>query len=480
DGLASYFPPRNGDTQNGSDTLTAYLLASAHEAARLNPAFALADEVRAPMERGLIDFVEGRIERTFWSPRKDLEMRKLAAIEALSRYGKAQARMLDSITIAPQQWPTHAVIDWMSVLQRLQGVPQRSERLAQAQQILRSRLNYQGSQLAFTTEQDDDWWWLMQGGDLNSARLLLAVIDNPAWKGDIARLANGFMARQQNGAWRTTTANLWGGFALARFSAAFEATPVAGSTQASLGGEQASVDWAKVKQAKASDASGAAHQTSWFGAPNAPGNWQGNRMFLPWGQADKADKGAQSLSLSLSHKGSGKPWLTLQSLAAVPLQAPVVAGYTIQKTVTPIEQANKTLPAGQYTRGDVLRVTLQVSASAPMTWVAITDPIPAGATILGSGLGRDSAIATQGEKSSGAGWSAFEERSFESFRSYYEYLPKGTVKMQYTLRLNNVGDFALPPSRVEALYAPEMFGAAPNARVQVLAAPLPAASSPSK
>ena len=30
--------------------------------------------------------------------------------------------------------------------------------------------------------------------------------------------------------------------------------------------------------------------------------------------------------------------------------------------------------------------------------------------------------------------------------------------MEYTVRLNNVGDFALPPSRVEALYAPEMFG----------------------
>jgi uncharacterized protein YfaS (alpha-2-macroglobulin family) len=471
DGLVSYFPPRNGDTRHGSDTLTAYLLASAHEAARLNPAFALADEVRAPMERGLIDFVEGRIERHFWSPRKDLDMRKLSAIEALSRYGKAQVRMLDSITIAPQQWPTHTVIDWLNVLQRLQGVPQRSERLAQAQQILRSRLSYQGSQLVFTTEPGDDWWWLMQGGDLNSARLLLAVIDNPAWKGDVARLANGFMARQQGGAWRTTTANLWGGFALARFSATFEAAPVAGSTQASLGGDKASVDWAQVKRSKADDANGAAHQTTWFGAPNAPGNWQGNRMFLPWG---KGDKGAQSLSVT--HQGSGKPWLTLQSLAAVPLQAPVNAGYTIQKTITPIEQANKTLPAGQYTRGDVLRVTLQVSASAPMTWVAITDPIPAGSTILGSGLGRDSAIATQGEKSSGAGWSAFEERSFESFRSYYEYLPKGTVKMEYTLRLNNVGDFALPPSRVEALYTPEMFGAAPNTRVQVLGAAAPAAN----
>ena len=43
--------------------------------------------------------------------------------------------------------------------------------------------------------------------------------------------------------------------------------------------------------------------------------------------------------------------------------------------------------------------------------------------------------------------------------------------MQYTVRLNNAGRFALPPSRVEALYAPEMFGAAPNAVVQVRMAP---------
>ena len=43
------------------------------------------------MERGLIAFVEGRIQREFWSPRKDLDVRKLAALEALSRYGKAQA-----------------------------------------------------------------------------------------------------------------------------------------------------------------------------------------------------------------------------------------------------------------------------------------------------------------------------------------------------------------------------------------------------
>ncbi len=459
DGLASYFPPRDGEGSRGSDALTAYLLAATHEAAALNPAFALPDEARAPMERGLIAFVEGRIQREFWSPRKDLDMRKLAAIEALSRYGKAQGRMLGSITIAPNQWPTHAVIDWLNILKRAADVPQREQRLAEATQVLKSRLSYQGTKLVFSTEKDDYWWWLMVNGDANTARLMLAVMDDAAWKDDMGRLANGFIGRQQKGAWHTTTANLWGGLALDRFSAKFEATPVTGvtrSTLASAAAASASVDWAKVTRVPPGDTLGLPNQTSFFGAPASPGNLRGNNMFLPWGGAGKD-------TLTVTQQGTGKPWLTLQSIAAVPLKAPFSAGYQIKKTITPVEQAVK----GIYTRGDVVRITLEVNASADMTWVVISDPVPGGATILGSGLGRDSQIATSGEKKTGAGWPAFEERSFEAFRSYYEYLPKGVVKMEYTVRLNNVGDFALPPSRVEAMYAPEMFGEIPNARVKV-------------
>jgi uncharacterized protein YfaS (alpha-2-macroglobulin family) len=459
DGLASYFPPREGDGARGSDILTAYLLAATHEAASLNPAFALSDEVRAPMERGLTAFVEGRIQRNFWSPQKDLDVRKLAAIEALSRYGKAQGRLLGSVTLAPNQWPTSAVIDWLNILKRVPDVPQREQRLLEATQILKSRLNWQGTKVTFSTEQSDYWWWLMTNGDVNTARLMLAVMDDPAWKDDMGRLANGFIARQQRGAWHTTTANLWGGLALEKFSAKFEATPVAGVTRAALAAATASVDWAKVERIKTTDASGAPNQTTLFGAPASPGTLRGNTMWLPWGKTPPE-------TLSVTHQGPGKPWLTLQSLAAVELKAPFNAGYQISRSVTPVEQA---VP-GKLTRGDVLRVTLEVNASADMTWVVITDPVPGGATILGSGLGRDSQIATQGEKREGWAWPAFEERSFEAFRSYYEYLPKGVVKMQYTVRLNNVGDFALPPTRVEAMYAPEMFGEAPNARVKVEAA----------
>ena len=456
DGLANYFPPRAGDDNRGSDTLTAYLLAATHEASGIDANFSIPDVSRAAMEKGLIAFVEGKIQRDFWSPQKDLDVRKIAAIEALSRYGRANARLLGSITIAPNQWPTHAVIDWLNILRRTKDAPKRDERMAEATQILKGRLSYQGTKMVFSTEKDDYWWWLMQSGDANTAKLILSVLDDPAWKDDMPRLANGFIARQQRGAWLTTTANLWGGLALEKFSAVFEATPVAGFTAANMGAGKAAVDWSRVERIKATDPEGEKHQGTWFGAPAAPGNLRNNSMFLPWSAAKD--------TLSVTHTGSGKPWLTLQSVAAVQLKAPFNAGYQLSKTITPVEQAVK----GQYSRGDVLRITLEVNASTDMTWVALTDPIPGGSTILGGGLGRDSEIATKDERKSGSAWAAFEERSFESYRAYYEYVPKGKFTLEYTVRLNNVGEFAMPPTRVEAMYAPEMFGESPNARVKVL------------
>jgi hypothetical protein len=450
DGLANYFPPREGDGNQGSDTLTAYLLAASAEMAATDPAFALPPKALAAMQKGLIAFVEGRIERRFWSLRADLAVRKLAAIEALSRYRLATPKMLQSLEIAPQGWPTHALIDWLQILQRLPNLPQRAARLDEVQQTLRARLSQQGTRTTFSNERDDEWWWLMQNADVNAARLLLAVLDEPEWRPDLGRLTSGLIGRQTGGAWSTTTANLWGGLALQRFSARFESTPVQGKTLASLGAAQASVDWSQVKKvdAGAAPASGAAITPT--------SGWLNNSMKLLWPTGAAAN-------LDVVQDGSGQPWLTVQSLAAVPRTQPLFAGYQVKKTLTAIEQA---VP-GRYTRGDLLRVTLNVTASTDMTWVVVSDPIPAGASILGSGLGRDSLIATQGESRSGNAWPAFEERSFEAYRSYYRTLPKGTVQLQYTLRLNNVGDFAVPPTRVEALYAPEVFGEAPNARLVV-------------
>ncbi|MYN11281.1 alpha-2-macroglobulin family protein [Pseudoduganella aquatica] len=420
DGLLKYFPVM----EQGSDSLTAYVLSAVQEAGFTIPA-----ELKARMEDALLNFVQGRITRGSPLATADLAVRKVAALEALSRVDRVTAAELESFTPEPNLWPTSAVIDWYLIHQRVAKLPERDKRLAQAQQILRARLNLQGTTMSFSTERNDNWWWLMVSGDVNANRLLLAMADNPAWKTDMGRLARGALGRQHKGRWNTTVANAWGVLALDKFSDKFEREPVRGSSTAAIGGASKSV------VLDASTASGSA--------------------LLPWPRG--------SAELSLKHAGSGKPWVTVQSLAAIPLKAPISSGYKIVKTITPVEQAVK----GAWTRGDVYRVRLDLEAQADMTWVVVDDPIPASASVLGTGLGKDSQLMTAGEKSKGWVWPAFQERTFEAFRSYYEYVPKGKWSVEYTVRLNNAGQFQLPPTRVEAMYSPEAFAEFPNAAVSV-------------
>lgn len=433
DGLANYFPPSAGDAHGGSDSLTAYLLAITDEASKLGHDFHIPDETRERMVRGLSDFVEGRIQRDFWAPsflkNGDLDVRKLAALEALSRLGRARPAMVDSIQVLPNQWPTAAVIDWLMVLDRMKDMPDRARRTQEAEQILRGRLNVQGTRLGFSTERDDNWWWLMANGDVNSVRMLLSVLDKPQWQTDVPRLVTGALQRQQRGRWSTTVANAWGSVVVEAFSRRFEKDPVAGTTRAMQGDVTQALNWSA-----------------------QPG---GATLALPW----PASKG----EVRVVHEGSGKPWVTFTSKAAVPLQAPFSSGYRIAKTVTPLEQKLK----GTYSRGDVLRIRLDIDVQADATWVVVNDPVPGGATILGSGLGRDSVMDTASEQTDDRGWLAYQERTFEAFRAYYRYLPKGSFHVEYTVRLNNPGTFGMPATRVEAMYAPEMFGEWPNASVVV-------------
>ena len=424
DGLVKYWSM----LRYGSDALTAYALSVADEAG-----WEIPEESRRRMEAALVGFVEGRIVRGSDLQTADLTIRKLAALEALSRRSQAiDAKWLDSIAIEPNLWPTSAVIDWYLVLKRSTKLPQRDERMRAAEQILRSRLNFQGTTMGFSTEKSDALWWLMVSADSNANRLLLAVRDVPAWREDIPRLVRGALGRMQRGHWNTTVANAWGVLAMDKFSAAFESTPVTGTTSATLGAERDVHVWTADDRAKLFD----------------------QRLAWPEQRGD----------LALQHDGDGKPWITLQSIAAIPLKEALSSGYKIAREVTAVQQQIK----GKWSRGDVARVHLEIEAQSDMTWVVVDDPIPAGSTALGRGLGGDSALLAQGEVKIGMVWPAYEERTFTAYRAYFRYVPKGRFVLEYTVRFNNPGEFHLPATRVEAMYAPEMFGELPNADWRVL------------
>jgi alpha-2-macroglobulin len=420
DGLLKYFP----EMREGSDVLTAYVLAIAHESG-----WGIPGDIRTSLQKALERFVSGGLIRGSAVPAADLPLRKLAAVEALSRYGVASPHLLDSVTVEPNLWPTSAILDWWSILHRIPGMSKRDARRHEAEQIIKARLNVQGTTMGFSSDASDMLWWLMRSPDQNAVRLVLHLLATGEWRDELPRLMRGAIGRQRHGAWDLTVANAWGVLAIEKFAAAFERHPVTGTTTATLGGATKRLEWGQ-------SAAGGPLGFAW-----------------PAGRSE----------LALSHAGAGAPWVMVQAQAAVPLQTPLSSGYRIARTVMPIEQR---VP-GRWSRGDVLRVRLSVEAQGDMAWVVFDDPIPAGASHLGTGLGGDSLIGAAGEQRKGCACFAFAERRFDSFRAYYEFVPKGTSVVEYTIRLNQPGRFQLPTTRVEALYAPEMFGEAPNAAFEV-------------
>ena len=418
-GLLKYFP----EAIYGSDVLTSYVLQITNEAGYEIPQ----EDLKRALE-GLQGFVTGRdYYAGFQYPAADLAIRKLTAMEALSRYQSFSPDWLSLIQIEPNLWPLRALVDWTNLLRREQNIPDREKRLAEAQQILKARVEWRGTVLGF--KGGSDLWWLMGSMDEEANRLLLSASTDEKWAPEIGRLVRGTIGRMQKGHWDLTTANAWGVLAMEKFSEHHEKEAVTGKTVASLGEKKQEAGWS---------------------GETAPG-----KISFPWPK--------QKTELEVKHEGGGKPWALLEARAAIRLSEPIFKGYRVKRTVTPVEQKVK----GKWSVGDVYRVSLSVEAPADMTWVVVADPIPAGATVLGSGLGNDSSFLTKGEKQKGWSWGTYEERGFSGYRSYHEWMPKGTYQVEYTVRLNTAGTFQLPNTRVEAMYAPEMYAEAPNENVTI-------------
>ncbi|WP_026067694.1 alpha-2-macroglobulin family protein [Pusillimonas noertemannii] len=445
DGLAAYFP---GGSQ-GSEVLTAYLLSASHEARSLGLDFALPERARESMRQGLLEFVQGRIARHRWAPMNDLQLRKLLVLEALAREGVMRPALLDSIQIVPDRWPTSSVIDWLSILTRVQDIPRRAEYMQQAEQIIRARMLNRGTELVFVENERDEQWWLMRSPQVDAARLLSLVADRPDWEEAVPRLAQGLIAAQSNGAWRTTTENLMASLAMEKFARTYEQVPVSGQVHVGISDtESRSFNWDQPNAA----ASQAAQPSGQGGGDfRSPSDEIVHHLLQPW-------PASGSGVLDVRQEGFGKIWVWTRSLAAVPVRKPVVAGFELQRSLTPVSRAHP----DRWSPGDIYRVRLTITARSASSWAVISDPIPAGATILGSGLGRDSAIATRTEEANRGPAPSFVERSFSGYRAYYEHLPQGVTEIDYTVRLNTVGRFSMPPTRIEALYQPDVQGILPH------------------
>jgi uncharacterized protein YfaS (alpha-2-macroglobulin family) len=426
DGLLRYFPD---DRLTGSEALTAYVLSVTAEAGLPIP-----DDARAKMIAALRAQIAGKLKHDYaWAA--DGRLLKVMSLGALARNNAATPDLLHNIEVSPQDMPTSILVDWLVALEQVHGSP---TLITQAEHILRGRLVYNGTRIDLTDGTNEPWY-AMSSNDEAAIKALDYALGHPKWSDDTPKMMTGVAQRQDRGHWDTTLANAWGSVVVRHFASLYPASAITGTTNVGLGGTGLSQAWPMPKEALSL------------------------RLPLPM----------TMMPLQVSQSGgSALPWAFVTVHAAVPLKEPLFTGYQISRTVVPVLQKVK----GQWNKGDVMKVRITVVANAGRTWVVINDPVPPGATIL-NGLGGQSAMlnTNAGNVDSTAPYDfgstgsapSYVDRTNEGWHGFYEWVPHGTLVAEYTIRLNSSGKFQLPPTRVEAMYSPEVRGQLPNAPIEI-------------
>lgn len=415
DGLLRYWP---SDSLNGSEALTAYVLSLTADAGLPIP-----DGPRTRMIEGLKAVLDGRLRHEEYG---DVRLQRLAALAALARAGAGTPAMLGQIGMTPKEMPTASLADYLVALDRIPGIANAVALKASAEAVLRTRLVYEGTRLDLSDSSSASWW-LMSSGDEAAIKALIATLGRPGWQDEAPKMMVGVALRQARGHWDTTTANAWGTIAARKFAGLYPAEAISGTTTLALAGGTVSKAWPLAVDLRRAS----------FPLP------------------------AMQTPLRLSQSGGAGPWASVSVSAAVPLTKTLNAGYKMTRQVDVVQARTK----GVLTRGDVLKVTITVEASAERNWVVINDPIPAGATIIGD-LGGQSSMLGQITGTDGV-QPSYVERGNDAWRGFFAWVPAGKFSVAYTLRLNAAGRFSLPPSRVEAMYSPAIRAAVPNAPVTV-------------
>lgn len=413
-GLLRYWP---GDYMRGSVALTAYALSIVPEAG-----FEWPKERRERLLDALRAVVDGRLDDENEGP-SDMRYLRLAALAALARNGAATPEMIGQSAIPLADMPTAILADWLMTLDRVPGAG--PKRRAAAEAALRGRIVYEGTRLDLV-DRNLAPWWMMIGGDEMALKALLAATGRPGWTADAPRMMLGAALRQRRGHWDTTPANAWGTVAVRRFEAAYPGA-AAGITTGRLLGRTLTGSWVR--------------PPSGGRTPPPP------QMSFPL-----PDRPAPLL---LSHSAQPAPFATISVRAAVPLSAPAFSGYRVSRQVSFLERRRP----DRLSAGDVLKVRISVEAPVERTWVVIEDPVPAGASIVSGGGGQSALLAA---RAGGDGWPSYIERGNDAWRGYFDWLPRGRTTVEYVLRINGAGRFQLPPTRVEAMYSPEIHAALPN------------------
>jgi len=145
------------------------------------------------------------------------------------------------------------------------------------------------------------------------------------------------------------------------------------------------------------------------------------------------------------------------------------AGFSVTRVyLDDAGQPLKTIKAG-----DLITVKVTVTADADRRWVALVDPLPAGFEVVNPRLAASadtSRDAGTGPSSSSRWFDvqwAYQEVHDDHVEWFADEMRAGSYEMIYRARAATAGTFTALPTRVEAMYEPDLMGRTPSTTVTI-------------
>jgi hypothetical protein len=327
---------------------------------------------------------------------------------------------------------------------------------------LEQGLRLDGPAAHAVANESDAYAPLMDSNTRTTAVVLRALLAAKPGHPLAAKLAMGLLADRRGGTWRTTQEAAWALLALDDYRKVAEKPEPDFDARVFLG--QAEVFEHAFRGRDVSQAA----------------------MTVPADRLVAAD--GAPLAFSVDGKGELFYQARLRYAKKELPAKPIERGFFVKKTLRPVtaEGLAKALAivpdasATGFHGGDLVLADVVVVAPSPRRFVVIDDPLPAGfeavdARLAATSHGLDVDATpdeepTDDDRARGGAFSASQflrELRDDRVLFFVDHLPAGMYRYRYLARATSIGSYVAPPTRVEEMYTPEVFGRTAAARVTV-------------
>ena len=246
-----------------------------------------------------------------------------------------------------------------------------------------------------------------------------------------------------------------------------------GNTQENAWAMEALVDYYKKYEATVPDFVGT---VTWGGDTIATETYKGRSTSVTSKEFSMADllrkPGTSSVVFERDGVGTLFYMLRLRYARDIMRLEALDAGFQVQRSYAVDGTA---VMKTTFKAGDLIRVTLRIRNTKERRYVAVTDPLPAGTEPVDTWFATTaSALLDRQTPAETGGWMWWErggwdyiERHDDRVNVFATRLGEGSHEFTYLLRATTAGTFVTPPTHVEEMYEPEVFGRTATMTVEV-------------